>query len=295
VTTAAAVVSTKVLTLTEGVMKAMFITKVKVATAALLLAVVGLGAAVVMNQVMAAEPPVKENPPRPAIAPIPNEPAADDTAKTTIEKAIKAHGGAEALAKLKVRQEKTEITYSKTEIYTTDSLIQLPDREKSTVRGPSNYMVIHGINGDKIWNTFNGKPGEETAESLKLTKERLHANYVVTLAPLLKEKRFTLSPLTEIKVNDRPALGVKVTAKDHADVDLYFDKDTGLLVKSEATRPFDGKDIVMSTVYSEYKEAHGLKWPRKRVDYWDEKQTRETEITELKFLDKIDDSEFAKP
>ena len=78
-------------------------------------------------------------------------------------------------------------------------------------------------------------------------------------------------------------------------MDLYFDKDTGLLVKSEATRPFDGQDIVMSTVYSEYKETDGLKWPRRKVDYWDGKQVRESEITELRFLDKIDDSEFAKP
>jgi hypothetical protein len=220
---------------------------------------------------------------------------ADDTAKAIVEKAIKAHGGAEKLAKLNVRQEKKEIKYSETSTYTMDCLIHLPQRVKSTTRGPSNYMVIKVINGDKIWSESSGKPGEETAESLKHGKELLHEDYVVTLTPLLKDKRFKLSPLAEIKVNDRPALGVKVAAKDHADVDLYFDKDTGLLVKSEATRPFDGKDIVMSTVYSEHKEADGLKWPRKRVDYWDEKQTRETEITELKFLDKIDDSEFAKP
>jgi len=219
---------------------------------------------------------------------------ADDAAKSIIEKAIKAHGGAENLAKLKVRQEKTETKYDKMSTFTMDSLIQLPDRAKYAARG-SNWTFIEVINGDKIWTDADGKPGETTAEQLKHGKELLHENYVVTLAPLLKDKRFKLSPLTEIKVNDRPALGVKVTAKDHADVDLYFDKDTGLLVKSEATRPFDGQDIVMSTVYSEYKETDGLKWPRRKVDYWDGKQVRESEITELRFLDKIDDSEFAKP
>jgi hypothetical protein len=222
---------------------------------------------------------------------------ADDTAKAIIEKAIKAHGGADNLAKLKIREEKANFTLDsggKTFPFTSDSLIHLPHQEKTTTRRQV-ATFIHVINGDKAWANIGGKTREATAEQLRVLQARLHADYVVTLSPILKDKGFALSPMGEGKVNDRPVLGVKVTAKDHEDVDLYFDKESGLLVKSEVIRKVDGQDIVMATVYSEYKETEGLRWPRKKVDYRDGKQERETEITELKFLDKIDAREFDKP
>jgi RNA polymerase sigma factor (sigma-70 family) len=69
---AAEVISVKVAALTEGVLKAMFLTKLKIATAALfLLAAVGLGAAVVMAQPAAGRRASEPSATRP-------EPAGDD-------------------------------------------------------------------------------------------------------------------------------------------------------------------------------------------------------------------------
>jgi hypothetical protein len=64
-------------------------------------------------------------------------------------------------------------------------------------------------------------------------KEQAHAGWVATLAPLKDAKRFTLATLGEIKVEDKPALGVKVSRQGPRDVDLYFDKRSGLLVRTE--------------------------------------------------------------
>jgi RNA polymerase sigma factor (sigma-70 family) len=68
---ARAIVSAKVAALAEGVTKPMLMTKIQIATSALLLALVGFGTAMMMDQIRAAEPPVKENLARkPAQAPV---------------------------------------------------------------------------------------------------------------------------------------------------------------------------------------------------------------------------------
>jgi RNA polymerase sigma factor (sigma-70 family) len=62
--TVAMTASANVTALVEGVMKAMFMTKIKIATTVLLLALFGFGTALMMNQIMAAELPAKEYPAR---------------------------------------------------------------------------------------------------------------------------------------------------------------------------------------------------------------------------------------
>jgi hypothetical protein len=136
---------------------------------------------------------------------------------------------------------------------------------------------------------------EFTDEGLKFVKEQMHEAYVLTLTPLLKDQRFALSALGETKLNDRPALGVKVSAKERRDVDLYFDKETGLLVKSVAKVVLRMQETDQEIRYSGYKDVEGLKWPMKAVQYRNGNKYAETEITELKFLEKGDDSVFSVP
>src|SRR5262249_4984947 len=50
---------------------------------------------------------------------------------------------------------------------------------------------------------------------------------------LLRDKAFKLSPLGELKIGDRETVGLKVTRKGWADIDLFFDKKTGLPFKTE--------------------------------------------------------------
>jgi len=55
--------------------------------------------------------------------------------------------------------------------------------------------------------------------------------WVAMLAPL-KDKAYTLAPIGEVKVEDRPALGLRVSRKGNRDINLYFDKKTYLRVKT---------------------------------------------------------------
>src|SRR5207248_11447730 len=89
--------------------------------------------------------------------------------------------------------------------------------------------------------------------------EQGYAGWVATLLPL-KDKAFTLTTIGEVEVEKRPALGVKVSSKGHRDVDLYFDKESGLLVKTE-TRLKDegGQEVMAETFLRDYKDVEGTK------------------------------------
>jgi hypothetical protein len=78
----------------------------------------------------------------------------------------------------------------------------------------------------------------------------------VGLTALLTDKGFTLTPLADIKVNDQPAAGLKVSYKGQPDIRLYFDKETGLPIKYayQAKRSGDKKEVLHETILSDYRE-----------------------------------------
>src|SRR5207248_11117197 len=88
-------------------------------------------------------------------------------------------------------------------------------------------------------------------------------------------------------------VGVTVSADGQKDVRLYFDPQTHLLGAVE--RPgFDdqGKPADHLEVYSDYREANGLKFPTKTTIKQNGKRYVESETTEFKPLERADPREF---
>jgi hypothetical protein len=230
---------------------------------------------------------------------------ADDEAdmKALIEKAIKAHGGAEKLTKHKTVQIKIKGKVYAVMCgleYTGEMSVQLPGQVRSdisfTIMG-MNFTVIQALNGDKGWTSINGKVDDLSKEAIAEAKEGMYFQWVASLYPLT-EKEFTFAPLGESKVGDKEAVGVKVSRKDHRDMNLYFDKKTNLLLKIE----HQAKDVMAGTAefnqetfYEDYKEADGMQRANKILIKRDGKDYVDAETTEYKALDKLDDKEFDKP
>jgi hypothetical protein len=119
----------------------------------------------------------------------------------------------------------------------------------------------------------------------------------ITRMAMLKDKKAEFSPLGEAKVNDKPAVGVKVSAKGHKDVNLFFDKETGLLAKVER-RTLDamsGEDVAEERIITEYQDIDGLKVAKKIIINREGKKFMEVELVEHKPQEKLDASEFGKP
>src|SRR5262249_16961412 len=109
-------------------------------------------------------------------------------------------------------------------------------------------------------------------------------------------KEYQLSVLAEAMVHDRPAVGVNVSSRGHEDVKLYFDKESGLLVK-RVQRLDDGMGdkVTQEELFSDYQETDKVKLPRKYVPFADGKRSAEGQVPEVQFLDRIADTEFDKP
>jgi hypothetical protein len=89
-----------------------------------------------------------------------------------------------------------------------------------------------------------------------------------------------------------------VSHQGHRDVSLYFDKETGLLVKSVQTvkaQELGGQEVKQEFFQKDYKEVGGVKVPTKHVFLRDGKKYVEAEGTEIKLLEKLDDGTFGKP
>jgi outer membrane lipoprotein-sorting protein len=223
---------------------------------------------------------------------------ADDEkqARATIDKAIKAAGGADKLAKYPgmIWKEKGKYYGMGDGVpYTGTYTMQGPDKTRMEIEGV--FLII--VNGDKGWTQMGGETKAMSKEQLAEEKETRFAGWVSTLAPL-NDKGFTLKPLGESKVEGEAAVGVKVSHKGHRDVQLYFSKKTGLLVKSEHTAKAmeqEGKDVKQEAFYSDYQDVSGTKRPMKVVIKRDGKPYVEAEHSDLKLVEKVDDKQFEKP
>lgn len=231
---------------------------------------------------------------------------AQDDPRALIEKAIKARGGAEKLEKIKAYQGKSKGTLEvmgMTLEVTIQSTVQFPDQLKTTIDlevAGQKVTVMQGYNKSKGWMQImaNGQSQDVplTDDLQNAFKEGIYAENVGRLVPLLKDKSYTLSTLGEVKVNNRAALGVKIASKDHKDVNIYFDKETGLPCKFDSSTVNGELREVNQEVYmSDYKDYDGLKRPSKSLIHQEGKKVMELEVLEAKFPEKIDDSEFQKP
>jgi hypothetical protein len=226
-------------------------------------------------------------------------------ARAIIDKAIEARGGAAKLGEMKATTFKIKGKYYGMGAgidYTGEYAIQPPDRFRVQMEIDANgtkFVFIEILDGDKGYRKVGDMATTELdKEQLAEAIENAYAGRVEALVPLIKDKGFELSPLGEVKVEDRAAVGVRVSHKGHRDINLFFDKTTGLLVKSERTVKdlmMGGKEFAQEELPSDYKDVGGVKHPMKIVIKRDGKDFVDGELSDFEVQDKLDASVFAKP
>src|SRR5207248_8048577 len=128
-----------------------------------------------------------------------------------------------------------------------------------------NVKVISVFDGNKASITANGQPVEVSDKLIEEFKEAAYGMRVARLTNLLTDKSLQLSLLGESKVDGRAAVGVKATSKGHRDIDLYFDKQSGLLSKVQTRKhdPQSMQEVDEERIIKEYQELEGQKMPKK--------------------------------
>jgi hypothetical protein len=227
----------------------------------------------------------------------------DANLREVVARAIKAHGGSDLLTKYKgsATKEKGKIHGPGQALdFTSETSVQLPDRLRVDVHfkvSGQEFTYLQVVDGNKGWYKLMGNTDVLNKDMLAEVKEQLNATNISHLA-CLNDKDYKLSSLGEVKVGNRPAIGIRVEHKGYRDVNLFFDKDKGLLLKEE-TRGKDlmqgGQEFTSMTLYDDYKKVEGVMVPHKVTIERDGKPYVDAEVTEVKLSEKLDDSLFAKP
>jgi hypothetical protein len=226
----------------------------------------------------------------------------DKEARAIIAKAIAAQGGEANLAKFN-----TSIAKFKGKFHgpvgdgdmTGTIQSQAPDKVRLELKlniGGMDIAITQVADGNKGWRSVNGMTQELDKDALAESREKMHAGRVADLQGL-SDKGIKLSSLGEAKVGDKAAVGVRVARAGYRDVNLYFDKDKGLLLKSE-TRSKDemsGTEFTEEKLYDDYRKVSDILVAHKVQEKHDGKEFAETEITEINPVEKHPDGTFAKP
>src|SRR5262245_8191478 len=208
-----------------------------------------------------------------------------------IEKAIKAHG--ENVGKHKAAAFKMKGKFygagEQAADFTAEFKVQEPSQSRMDINldiAGSSIEGIQTLNGDKGWKSVGGNVEDMNKDEYEEAKEGLYADRVSRLLPL-KEKGFKLSSLGEKKVGDRVAVGVKIAHEGHREINLYFDKEKGLLLLTERRikDAMTNQEYKQDSLYEDYKPVDGVQQAHKLTITRDDKKFVEGEISEFKRLD----------
>jgi hypothetical protein len=228
---------------------------------------------------------------------------ADDPApKDIIAKSLKAMGfkdDGKTLAQTWKDQGVVEVSGLKIE-YSAEFWFRPPDGLRfemiAEVMGQKITMK-HVTAGETVWDSMDGKAEEVKGEKKDYSKIQTYHLWVTSLTPLNHDKQFKLSSVVGKKVNDKETFGVLVERKDKPEITLYFDKDTGLLAKSEISvkDEFQGwKEVLQEVFYEDYKDAGEMKVFTKMRVLRDGKAFIESKPSDYKLPEKLDPKLFEK-
>lgn len=227
---------------------------------------------------------------------------ADDrsVALEIVDRAIRAHGGEEALTKSQRMLRKVAgnmIFLGKDLPFTADMVLSLPSRYRANFE--LNALEFKGqmtivLNADKGWRAAGGLATEVTKEELEDLQGEALVMWLASLVPL-RGTDFALAPLPETKFNGQPAAGVKASRKGQGETKLYFDKQSHLLVKVERQTREAGLSVNKEHVFSDHKLQEGLQLAHKEMQFTNGKKVVDMHLKAVKFLPKVEDNVFTKP
>ncbi len=215
-----------------------------------------------------------------------------------VDKAIKAMGGEEKVAKFKAAtwKAKGSLQLNGDQPFEVATSVQPLDRVRFEV-DLDKTKIIFVINGDQGWSKAGGNTADMPPNFRQAWTDYFYALGLAMMPVELRDKAVKLSPLGEIKVNDRPAAGIQIVREGRRNVNLYFDKETGLPAKCEiiAKELENDREANFEFFFGDFKEFEGIKTFTKMTWKRDGKPYLEREISALRPHEKLDDEVFAKP
>ena len=226
--------------------------------------------------------------PQPSPAATPALPSADEI----FAKYAAALGGQTVIDKLKSRTAKGTVTQANGNSFQFELSQAAPDKFYLLVTTPQG-TIERGFNGQVGWEKTARGGREITGAELINFKT---SNGLFTLLKL-KEQYSKPPRVRKDKLNDRDVYIIDGTTTDNRRMRLYFDANTGLLLRRTTTMPTIVGIIPDQIELEDYRDADGLKFPftlrAATLEVGNPTSTRT--FTEVKLNVPVDESKFNMP
>jgi hypothetical protein len=228
--------------------------------------------------------------------------AEDGTAKATLDKAIKALGGEERLAKVEAFTWKSKghfFLHGSDNRFNGHVTVQGFDQYRSEFEGEFNGSPLKWITvlkGDKGWRKHQNELEEMDEKRVANEKQSIYLMVIPTTLVALKGKNFEIGTASEEKVGDKQAVAIKGTGPDRKDFTIYFEKESGVPIKLVAKMTgLDGNEYTIETSFADYKEFDGIQKATKIESKRNGEKFVDAELTDFKVVDKVDAATFDQP
>ena len=214
------------------------------------------------------------------------------TVEQILDKYVAAVGGRAASEKLKTRVTKgRQVVWDGTE-FPFETYRKAPNRSLDVTTRPGGVVVSVGFDGGAGW--LQGPRGIRDLGGAQLARAKRDADFYGDLH--MRELYPEMAVAGREKVGGRDAYVIVSRVSDRRVERLYFDAQTGLLLRVGATTETTLARLPEETDFEDYREVDGVKIPfTVRVSYVDPFIGWTRRLTGVRHNVAIEDSKFDKP
>jgi hypothetical protein len=226
---------------------------------------------------------------------------ADEAAIATIKKAVEAHGGEKALLAAKAGTMKIKATMIVMGLemeVSGDVAFSFPGKYATKVLAETQGQkveITQIVSGDTIKMIVNGTSVPVEQRLKDEMKQQMVNQEINMIVPMLDAKKFTLKAEKDATIDSVDTAVVLVSAKGIKDLKMFFDKKTGLLVRTQRTGldPTGAKEVDEVSHYSNYQKVDGVQTAMSSKVSHDGKLYLSAKMSDVKYVDKLDNKYFA--
>jgi len=221
--------------------------------------------------------------------PPPTAPADLPSGNNLVEKYIQALGGMDALKKVSSRVEKGKASSAGRE-YPVDILAKSPAKGLTVTHLPDGDLAS-AYSAQSGWQLAPGRPTRElTGTEIDGAKIDSSFYFPVHLTEILSE--FETTGIE--KIDAHSVFAVRGRQPNQLPIRLFFDQESGLLVRQIRYEPTPLGRIPVQTDFSDYRDTNGVKVPYQRITSRPGRRLV-TKIDSVEQNIKLEDSKFEKP
>ena len=200
------------------------------------------------------------------------------TAANVIDKYISAIGGKDKVMAIKTTMMVANATIQGTPLVMT-SKSSAPNKTSQEIAVMGNVMQKSIFDGEKGYSESRGQRTDMEGDDLEEAKE---GNAIIS------DLNYKSGTLLRIE----PIDGKNTIVLKHKDNEVFYDMETGLKVKSiKVTKGPDGAEVKIPTLFSDYREVNGVKFPYSIVQKMGPMELN-FEIQEIKVNEGVTDADF---